>query len=106
METAPLRETLLDVLTLYWATGCIGPSMRDYADNRLHPPPLRGIRVEVPTGIPLFADPVGIPPRSYMERLYNVVHWRDVPRGGHFAPAEAPLTFAEDVCAFFADLET
>lgn len=105
LDAAPLRNTLLDVLTLYWATGCIGPSIRDYADNRLHPPPLHGRKVEVPTGIPLFADPVGIPPRSYVERLYNIVHWRDVPHGGHFAPAEAPRTFAGDVCAFFAGLD-
>lgn len=105
LDVAPLRDTLLDVLTLYWATGCISSSFQDYVDNRIQPPLLRGRRVEVPTGIPLFADPVGVPPRSYVSRLYNVVHWREVPRGGHFAPAEAPRMFAEDICAFFAGLD-
>lgn len=105
LSAGPLRETLLDVLTLYWVTGSIGPSMQDYVDNRLHPRPLVGRMVEVPTGIPLFADPVGVPPRSYVERLYNVVHWREVSHGGHFAPAEAPHTFAEDIRAFFAALD-
>ncbi|MCG7308778.1 alpha/beta fold hydrolase [Brachybacterium sp. ACRRE] len=105
LSASPLREVLLDVLTLYWTTGCIGPSMRDYADNRLHPPSLDGARIEVPTGIPLFADPGGIPPRHHVERLYNVAHWQDVPHGGHFAPAEAPRTFTGDICAFFAGLD-
>lgn len=106
LDGGPVRDTLLDVMTLYWATGCIGPSMRDYADNRTHPSQLHGRMVEVPTGIPLFADPVGIPPRSYVERLYNVIRWRAVPQGGHFAPTEAPRTFAEDIVEFFADLDT
>lgn len=103
-ESSRVRGGLLDVLTLYWITGCIGPSMRDYADNRQHPPDLRGRRVTVPTSIPLFADPVGIPPRSWVERLYDVVRWEPVDAGGHFAPLEAPYQFAADVCSFYAEV--
>jgi pimeloyl-ACP methyl ester carboxylesterase len=97
-------DALLTVLTLYWATGCIGPSMRDYHDNRHHPVDLGpDERVRVPTAVALFADPAGDPPREWVERLYDVVRWTPMPRGGHFAATEQPELYARDVLASFAD---
>jgi pimeloyl-ACP methyl ester carboxylesterase len=46
----------------------------------------------------------GEPPRSYLERIYNIRRWTVFPRGGHFAPVEAPAVVAGDVTAFFRDL--
>jgi len=101
-------ELLLTTLTVYWATGSITTSMRDYYDNRWD-----GISigpetfVTVPTGIANFASQFvfeGRPPREWAERLYNVRRWTEMPRGGHFAPAEEPLLLAMDVAAFFSDL--
>ena len=43
----------------------------------------------------------GAPPREWAERLYNVVRWTPMPRGGHFAPAEEPELVARDIAAFF-----
>ena len=40
-------------------------------------------------------------PRSWVERRYNVTHWVDMPRGGHFAAMEQPELFVDDVRAFF-----
>ena len=60
-----------------------------------------GRRVEVPTGCALFpAELLSWPPRSYVERVYNVVHWTEMPRGGHFAAMEQPELLIEDVRAF------
>jgi pimeloyl-ACP methyl ester carboxylesterase len=60
-----------------------------------------GTRVTVPTGIAAFPDPVyGPPPRSLVERGYNVTHWTDMPRGGHFAAMEEPELFVADLRAF------
>ena len=60
-----------------------------------------GTSVTVPTGIAAFPDPVyGPPPRSLVERGYNVTHWTDMPRGGHFAAMEEPGLFVEDLRAF------
>ena len=28
------------------------------------------------------------PPRSYVDRIYNVTQWTEMPRGGHFAAME------------------
>jgi pimeloyl-ACP methyl ester carboxylesterase len=102
------RELLLTMLTIYWATQSITTSMRDYYDNRwdgvtLGPQTF----VTVPTGIANFARQFifeGQPPREWAERLYNVCRWTEMPRGGHFAPAEEPRLLAADIAAFFADL--
>lgn len=102
------RELLLTTLTVYWATGSITTSMRDYFDNRWD-----GVSigpetfVTVPTGIANFATQFvfeGRPPREWAARLYNVRRWTEMPRGGHFAAAEEPRLLAADIAAFFATL--
>jgi pimeloyl-ACP methyl ester carboxylesterase len=100
------RDFLLATVTLYWVTGTITSSLRDYFDNRWH-----GIAlgpddvVRVPTGVAVFADHFvteGEPPREWVERLYDVRRWTRMPRGGHFAPVEEPELLARDIAAFFA----
>jgi microsomal epoxide hydrolase len=62
-------------------------------------------RVEVPTGAALFpAEMLAWPPRSYVERLYNITHWREMPRGGHFGAMEQPELLIEDIRAFARQL--
>ena len=57
-----------------------------------------GRRVEVPTAFAAFPDPRSpIPPRSWVERGYNVTRWSQQPSGGHFAAMEAPEAFVADV---------
>jgi pimeloyl-ACP methyl ester carboxylesterase len=64
-----------------------------------------GRRIEKPTGIAAFPkDLLAFPPRSMVERGYNVVHWTDMPRGGHFASLEEPENFLGDLRAFVAAL--
>ncbi len=61
--------------------------------------------MEVPTGCALFpAEFLAWPPRSYVERLYNVIHWTEMPRGGHFAAMEQPELLVEDIRAFARSL--
>lgn len=102
------REFLLTMLTLYWATETVTTSMRDYFDNRWHgadiPP---GTRVEVPAGFANFDNNYvseGRPPREWAERLYDVRRWTQMPRGGHFGPAEEPELLARDIAAFFKEI--
>ncbi len=64
-----------------------------------------GTRVEVPTACALFPrELLAWPPRSYVERLYNVQRWTVMPRGGHFAALEAPDLLIDDVRAFARSL--
>lgn len=99
------RDALPEVLTWWWATGTIETSVLDYADNRaagttVLPP---GARVEVPTAVARFGHERGFreaAPRSWLERMYRLERWTDLPRGGHFAALEAPELLAADLLAF------
>jgi len=105
LDTRFGRDFLLTMLTIYWATGSITPSLRDYYDNRWHP--VTPDFVDVPTAFAVFAHefaPEGEPPREWMERLYNVRRWTVMPRGGHFAPAEEPRLVAQDIASFFGSI--
>ncbi|MGB7404778.1 MAG: epoxide hydrolase family protein [Pacificimonas sp.] len=60
-----------------------------------------GQRVEVPTGVAAFPqDLLAFPPRPMVERGYNVVHWTEMPEGGHFASLEKPELFLADLRKF------
>jgi pimeloyl-ACP methyl ester carboxylesterase len=106
LEARFSRDFLLTMLTLYWVTETITPSMRDYFDNRWHAAEIRpGDRVRVPAGFANFDHNYvseGSPPREWAERLYDVRRWTSMPRGGHFAAAEEPELLARDIAAFFA----
>jgi pimeloyl-ACP methyl ester carboxylesterase len=101
-------DLLLTTLTIYWVTGTITSSMRDYYDNRWSGD---GIgpddRVRVPTAFAGFGHhlvPEGEPPREWLERLYDVRRYTVMPSGGHFAAAEEPDLLAADLRAFFGNL--
>ncbi|MEI6418287.1 MAG: epoxide hydrolase family protein [Sphingomonadales bacterium] len=65
----------------------------------------KGARVTVPTGVAHFPwDMLSFPPRAMVERGYNVTHWTDMPRGGHFASLEEPELFLADLRDFAATL--
>jgi pimeloyl-ACP methyl ester carboxylesterase len=65
-----------------------------------------GERVEVPTGVAAFPDPVFIPrPRSYAEKTYNIVRWTDMAKGGHFAAMEQPKLLLAELRAFIASVQ-
>jgi pimeloyl-ACP methyl ester carboxylesterase len=111
LESRLSRDFLLTVVTLYWVTGTITSSMRDYHDNRRwQGEPRLGPRqrARVPTAVAVFPHmliPEGQPPREWAERLYHIRRWTVMPRGGHFAPAEEPELLARDIAAFFTTLE-
>jgi pimeloyl-ACP methyl ester carboxylesterase len=108
LEAHLSRDFLLDTLTVYWVTGTITSSIRDYFDNRWHPVTIGpDHRVRVPTGIAMFSHehaPEGEPPREWPERLYDVRRFTVMPRGGHFAAVEEPDLVASDITGFFAGL--
>lgn len=64
-----------------------------------------GQRIDVPVGVAAFPrDLLAFPPRAMVERGYNVVHWTDMPRGGHFASLEEPELFLADLRKFVTAL--
>ena len=103
-DVTPPDDFLCATFTLYWVTQTITSSMRDYWDNRWHP--VHPTYVSTPTAFGVFPHQTireGEPPRSYLERVYNIQRWTVFPHGGHFAPVEEPAAVAGDLTAFFHD---
>lgn len=99
-ENALSRDEMLDNVMLYWATASATSSARLYWES--FEKMRDGGPVQVPTGVASFPKEIVRPPRSWCESRYNITHWTDMPRGGHFAAFEQPELFVEDVRAFFA----
>jgi pimeloyl-ACP methyl ester carboxylesterase len=95
------KDALLTIVTLYWLTGCIGSSFRNYYDDKIAPAlPL----VKVPTGITLTSEDEGYP-LEFAQRSYaDIRQWRPAPRGGHFFALEEPDRLAVDLRDFFRPL--
>jgi hypothetical protein len=58
-------------------------------------------RLETPVGHAYFPKEVLPAPRPWCEAAFNVVHWTEMPRGGHFAALEQSQLLLEDIRAFF-----
>jgi pimeloyl-ACP methyl ester carboxylesterase len=101
IESVFSKDELLTNLTIYWATHTIASSFRPYWDTRHNPSPLPWVPIKVPCGIAIFPKDIATPPREFAERSYNVQHWTQMPRGGHFPGLEQPELLAEDLRAFF-----
>lgn len=58
-----------------------------------------GARCETPTAFANFKKEAlyTAPPRSWMERVYNLMRWTEYDQGGHFAAMEQPELFCEDL---------
>ncbi|WP_134090296.1 epoxide hydrolase family protein [Olivibacter sp. XZL3] len=102
IENAFTKDELLANVTLYWITQTIHSSMRIYNENSKKPLAFRqGEMVKVPVAFAKFPKELPTPPRSYIERGFNIQHWTDMPRGGHFAATEQPGLLAKDIKDFF-----
>ncbi|MFF3670877.1 epoxide hydrolase family protein [Microtetraspora malaysiensis] len=105
LETRWDKDTLLTVATLYWATGTIGSSFRqyyNYPQNRPVP------TITVPSAVTLSNEPAYANiPRSLTERLCtDLRHWSTPERGGHFMAHEEPEQVANELRAFFRPLRS
>ena len=98
-------DTLLSDIALYWFSGSIQATLRLYKENRLNPLVFQNNeRVETPLGVALFPKELPMPPRSWVERVFDVHRWEPMARGGHFAALEQPEILAEEIRAFFRPL--
>ncbi|MEL6985558.1 MAG: epoxide hydrolase [Actinomycetota bacterium] len=99
-EQALSRDELLDNIMLYWLNGAGASSGRLYWESFAN---MAGSgRVEIPTGVASFPHEIVRSPRGWCEAGYNITHWTDMERGGHFAAFEQPEAFVADVRTFFA----
>ena len=104
VESAHSKDTLLTNIMVYVITRTFNTASWIYFGRReeggrvMSP---EGQRVEVPTAAALFpAEFLSWPPRSYVERVYNITRWTEMSRGGHFAALENPGELAVDIREF------
>ena len=99
-ENVLTRDELLDNVMLYWITRSGASAARLYWESFASFG--AGERVELPTGVAAFPKEILRTPRSWCEDAYNITHWTNMPRGGHFAAFEQPELFVDDVRTFFS----
>ncbi|MBV1887159.1 MAG: alpha/beta hydrolase, partial [Parvibaculaceae bacterium] len=107
IEATFSKDTLLTNLMLYLVTGTFNTAtwyyrgMMEEGGTNMEP----GKTVEVPVGIANYTGEIfNFPPRSMLEKGYNIVHWKDFEKGGHFAALETGSSFAKDVQSFIKAL--
>jgi pimeloyl-ACP methyl ester carboxylesterase len=97
------KDELLANVTLYWVTQTIHSSIRIYNENSKRPLIFgKNDFVRIPVGFARFPKELPTPPRSYIEKGFNIKHWTVMPAGGHFAAMEQPELLAGDIRAFFS----
>ena len=102
------KDALLTNIMIYLVTGTFTTSTWIYYGRReeggrlLSP---EGRRVEVPCAMAVFPEEMlAWPPKSYVDRIYNVQQWTEMPRGGHFGAMEEPDLMVEDIRKFARSL--
>jgi pimeloyl-ACP methyl ester carboxylesterase len=64
----------------------------------------QGERIAVPTGFAAYTGDSRSPnpPRSLVEKGYNLAYWAEIPHGGHFASMEVPRLYVQDLRSWAA----
>ena len=108
IESAHTKDELLTNIMVYIVTRTFNTASWIYYGRREEGGRIlsdEGKRVEVPTACALFPEELLVwPPRSYVDRVYNVQRWTEMPRGGHFAAMEEPDLLIDDIRSFARDL--
>ena len=102
IETAFTKDQLLTNIMIYLVTDTPGTAVWFYRGSADDVQAARG-KINVPTGFAAFPKEMTSlePPRSALERDFNLVHYTEMPRGGHFACLEQPKLLVGDIRDFF-----
>ncbi|UMP04894.1 epoxide hydrolase family protein [Amycolatopsis sp. EV170708-02-1] len=92
-------DRMLTDISLYWLTATAASSARLHHDAGKVNVPCR-----VPVGVAVLPHDITRSVRPLAERLFDIRHWSEFERGGHFAAMEVPDLLAADVRDFFLGL--
>jgi len=110
IEQAFTKDQLLTNVMIYLVTESEGTGVWYYRGSaeeaRAAQRPATPDKLQVPTGFAALPKEMTAlaPPRSLLERDYNLVHYTAMPRGGHFACLEQPALMVTDIREFFRPL--
>jgi pimeloyl-ACP methyl ester carboxylesterase len=103
------KEDFLDGVTLYWLTNSAASSARLYWETSgqsiLLAAAQKTTEISLPVAITVFPEEVYRAPETWARRAYrNLIYFREVDKGGHFAAWEQPQLFSEEIRAAFRSL--
>jgi len=97
------RDDILDNITLSWLTNTGVSAARLYTGFKggfFH-----DLSISVPAAVSVFPEEIYQAPRSWSERAYkNLIHFNELPKGGHFAAWEQPELLTAELRAGFKSL--
>jgi pimeloyl-ACP methyl ester carboxylesterase len=98
-RSAITADQILADISIYWFTATAGSSARLASES-----PRGKVPCPVPVGVVVLPCDILQSVRPLAEQDYNIVHWTEFDRGGHFAGLEVPDLLAADVRDFFSKL--
>jgi len=108
IESAYSKDTLLSNIMVYLVTKTFNTASWIYYGRREEGGrflPKKDLPLKVPTAAALFPkEYLEWAPRSYVERIYNIQRWTEMPKGGHFAALEQPDLLIKDIRDFAKSL--
>jgi pimeloyl-ACP methyl ester carboxylesterase len=101
-ENVLTRDELIDNLMLYWLPANAASSARLYWESFRMP---NLAEVPIPTGASIFPKEIFRASKRWAEKRFtNLIHWNELPKGGHFAAFEQPELFVGEVRTCFRKL--
>ena len=104
IESVYSKDTLLSNIMVYLVTKTFNTASWIYYGRREEGGrtlPREHLPLKVPTAVALFPkEYLEWAPKSYVERIYNIKRWTEMPRGGHFAALEQPDLLIKDIREF------
>ncbi len=97
------KNDLLTNIMLYLVTNSFSTASWIYYGRREEGGRIMNVdaKVTTPTACALFpAEFLSWPPKTYVERMYNIFQWKKMKSGGHFAALEEPKLLIEDIREF------
>ena len=104
IESVYSKDTLLANIMVYVVTKTFNTASWIYygrreEGGRFFPKDFK--RIKIPTAVAVFpAEMSEWPPRSYVERIFNITQWTKMQSGGHFAALEKPDLLVKDLVKF------
>ncbi len=104
IESVYSKDILLSNIMIYLVTKTFNTASWIYYGRREEGGrslPKEHLPLKVPTAAALFPkEYLEWAPRSYVERIYNIKQWTEMPKGGHFAALEQPDLLIKDIKNF------
>ena len=101
-ERSFTRDEMLDHISFYWLTNSGTSSARIYWEASANP---TAGPISIPVALSVFPGEIYQVPKSWAERAYRqLIYYRRVEKGGHFAAWEEPELFSAELRAAFAKL--